>query len=48
VCVALFYGPEGEEDGCAASGGASAPESPHATGVGPESLTFCPFPGSNF
>jgi len=48
VCVALFYWPKGEEDGRAASGGALAPEPPRATGVGPESLRFCPFPGGNF
>jgi len=31
--------------GRAASGGALAPQPPRATGVGPESLRLCPFPG---
>jgi len=41
-CVVLFYWPEGEEDGRAASGGALAPELPRATGVRPLSQGFLP------
>ena len=38
--VTLFYWPEGEEDGRAASGGALAPQPPRATGVGPQCHWF--------
>ena len=38
--VALFYWPEGEEDGRAASGGTLAPEPPRVTGVGPDCHWF--------
>jgi len=48
VCVVLFYQPEGEEDGCAANGGALDPQPPRATGVGPEFHGLCPFPGGLF
>jgi len=50
VCAAVFYQPEVEEGGRAASGGAQdvAPEPPLATVVGTEFHGLCPFPGGLF
>jgi len=43
MCVALFYQPEGEEDGRVASGGALAPEPPRTTDSDQSSTDYALF-----